>query len=246
LLAASLIIVGFIFRRSALDRPFARKLIWTGAALFVCVAFALPTLLEQAGPRSRFEALQGLGNYLRIGMTKSEVEKVLGRPDNVDRQNIWSWTNPTNQPGDSWTNYYMDDGLFLVFHNEKLASPLLKFSESDPWEALHSFTGTSQMEAEKLLGPQPKVVKAPGNKPAGGHAPDLIVPQPFRFSRSCQIRNCHRLQRPLSHDHCTNPVKWVPCRLRTEAPIKVEAIQVDSELFGEKHHEIFSIISVHA
>jgi hypothetical protein len=53
----------------------------------------------------------------------------------------------------------MDDGLFIVFHNEKLASPLLKFSESDPWDALRSFTGISQTEAEKLLGPQPKVVK---------------------------------------------------------------------------------------
>lgn len=107
---------------------------------------------------SRLMVLDTHSTKISKGMTKSEVKAVLGEPDNKDNEIVWMWGETPGGQTNTWLDMSFEDGLFLVFQNGKVVTPLLKNTESNPWESLSSFTGITKEEAEKILGPRPKIV----------------------------------------------------------------------------------------
>ena len=97
-----------------------------------------------------------------MGMSKVEVERYLGKPDNSDTNYVWFWVYPdlrsTNKL--AWVDHYNDDdGRLLLFYNDKLVSPLLKNTEASPWEVYRTAIGSNDASVEVLLGPKPRVVR---------------------------------------------------------------------------------------
>lgn len=71
---------------------------------------------------------------LNLGMNKSEVENILGKPDNANDQNVWLWLNDltkykANNSDMHWEKMiYLHGGLggiFLIFIDNKLEVKLM-------------------------------------------------------------------------------------------------------------------------
>jgi hypothetical protein len=91
-------------------------------------------------------------------MTKADVKAILGEPDNKDNEIVWMWGETATSQTNTWLDMSFEHGLFLLFQNGKVVTPLLKNTESNPWENLSSFTGCTKEKAEEILGPRPKIV----------------------------------------------------------------------------------------
>lgn len=127
---------------------------------FACLTFwttrNLPRRLE-----TRLGLIQQSGTKLASGMSKREVETIVGKPDNQDTEHVWMWltTNSLETGVVSWIENYTEPGYFLVFRNNKLISPLLKNMESDPWEVLKYLPG-NRVDPESILGKKPIIIRA--------------------------------------------------------------------------------------
>ena len=109
----------------------------------------------------RLAALDHVANHLKNGMSRWEVEQLLGKPVNSDTNYVWFWTvAPGVVTNDfRWVDhYYGDDGRFLMFYHDKLISPLLKSTETTPWDYLMTTLHTNSAGVELILGPKPKIV----------------------------------------------------------------------------------------
>lgn len=138
------------------------------STLSVCAGIGILTMrsssnIELAGlsGRQRFVVLEHLALALTNGMTKANVERHIGKPDNSDTNCVWFWISsdvlPTNKV--LWVDHFNDDdGRYLLFYHDKLVSPLLKNTEVTPWEYFKTTIGASDAEVELLLGPKPRIV----------------------------------------------------------------------------------------
>ena len=92
-----------------------------------------------------------------------EVQALLGAPDNYDTTNIWIWLYSLESVSNrmKWADASFDDGIFLVFLDERLVSPILKTTETTPWEYYKHLTGANDTQAEAVLGNRPKVITIP-------------------------------------------------------------------------------------
>ncbi len=96
---------------------------------------------------------------ISTGMTKAEVKKILEAPDNHDNEIVWMWAELRNDgQTNAWNDMCSEPGLFVLFQNGKVITPLLNNMESNPWESLSGFTGCTKKQAEEILGPRPKIV----------------------------------------------------------------------------------------
>jgi len=132
-----------------------------GVGILVMATSCTNTKLAGLRGGKRFSTLDYLARHLKTGMTKVEVEKCLGKPDNSDTTYVWFWVYSdlvlTNKV--AWVDHFGDDdGRYLLFYNDKLISPLLKNTEATPWEFFRTAIGGSNTNVELLLGPKPRIV----------------------------------------------------------------------------------------
>jgi hypothetical protein len=121
--------------------------------------------VRTAAGENRLRAVRALSDDLRIGMSKSEVRAIIGCVDNPEKDDVWMWGCSKSRVPRSGERWWYDDffdnaALFMVFRDGRLVTPLLKSTESDPWDALRSFTGSSEREADVALGSRPIFSKA--------------------------------------------------------------------------------------
>lgn len=99
-----------------------------------------------------------VNRLLRKGMTKGEVQSLLGNPQNSNAKYVWMWSEKYDSKqnhitGDDWQSLsFCRSGFYLVFYDNKLQSEyLIKNAEGEPWECIASSLGISNKDARNLI-----------------------------------------------------------------------------------------------
>jgi hypothetical protein len=98
------------------------------------------------------------GRHLLIGMSKSEALRILPTPQNTNTENVCVWVGPstelivtTNRLDWQWLQATRG-GYFMVFVDNKIATPLCANAALNPWQALQKHFGLTLEQAEDILG----------------------------------------------------------------------------------------------
>ena len=115
------------------------------------------SLLIPATGKEKFVMIEKLipiiSSELNIGMTKTDVLKIIGKPQNVDSYNIWYWSY-SNKFNKKWIELYWGDrtGYYIIFINDKLISNIYNICDVNPASFLRNNKGYSKNKTEKIIG----------------------------------------------------------------------------------------------
>jgi hypothetical protein len=105
----------------------------------------------------------------RMGMTRVELTRAVGLPDNVDNEIVWMWVldrrDLTKMEDRRWASLFFSDapGFYCLLVDDKVAAPIAKNVEGDPWTTYMEATGDySRSRAQEALGPAPTVIMPDG------------------------------------------------------------------------------------
>ena len=98
---------------------------------------------------------------LHIGMPRYGVLALLPKPQNINTQNVCVWvleSTETIKAQDRYDWQWLQKtrgGYFVVFVDDKLATPLCANAAFDPWQALEHYAKMTNDQAKRILGPKP-------------------------------------------------------------------------------------------
>jgi len=137
---------------------------------FLCVGVLLPLCvmwimavrdarLRATERREKYRNYSEMAGKVRIGMSRSQLYEVLGLPDNVDTEHMCIWLPRKGQRESDrcpLMELLGESGMILALVRGRVASKLMKCTETDPWELYSEVTGCSDEQSRSILGVAPK------------------------------------------------------------------------------------------
>ena len=125
----------------------------------------MKTRMHNTAPSKAASTIESHLNYyskqLRLGMPRQEVLACLPQPQNTNTETVCVWVFESTEAVKTQGRYDWQwlqvtrGGFFIVFVNDKLATPLCSNAAFDPWQALEHYAKVSSDDAQRILGKKP-------------------------------------------------------------------------------------------
>jgi hypothetical protein len=125
----------------------------------------MKTRMHETAPAEAANAIERNLEYyskqLRLGMPRREVLAFLPPPQNTNNENVCVWVLESTEAVKTQGRYDWQwlqatrGGFFIVFVDDKLATPVCANAAFNPWQALEHYANVSIDEAQRILGKKP-------------------------------------------------------------------------------------------
>lgn len=139
-------------------------LIVVAGTIFCATRYVRSSLIRTSPQAERAEMIRRHNDFLwkqlRIGMTKREVARIIGEPQNSDAKCVWMWIFGLDRFGGADTTWKEllasgSDGYFVVFLDGVLRTKIYAISATSPQEEVMVLLDISEEEALSIIADPP-------------------------------------------------------------------------------------------